>query len=384
MRAFVFTDASLKEHAGQFVWLEIDTEKSKNAAIRKRLGINALPTFFILDPADERVALRWVGGATLPQLTTLLADGRRAVATPASAQEAATADAALATADRFYGDARYPEAADAYELAIARAPASWPSYGRSMESLLYSLSSVDSSERVALIARDAYPRVAGTPSAPSVAASGLDAAIELPAEYPQRRDLIALHESRLKESLADPDVRIADDDRSSYMASLMDARKDAGDSTGARKAAEAWSTFLDGAAARAKTPDQRVVFDSHRLSAYIELAQPERAIPMLQQSQRDFPDDYNPPARLAAAYNAMKQWDDAIASTDRALKLAYGPRKLRIYSARYDAYTGKGDATAARKTLEESIAYAEALPPGQRSESTIAALKKKLDAQGTP
>ena len=180
-------------------------------------------------------------------------------------------------------------------------------------------------------------------------------------------------------------IRIADDDRSSYLASLMDARKDAGDSTGARKAAEAWSTFLDGAAARAKTPDQRVVFDSHRLSAYIELGQPERAFPMLQQSQRDYPDDYNPPARLAAAYNAMKQWDDAIASTDRALKLAYGPRKLRIYSARVDAYTGKGDAAAARKTLEESIAYAEALPPGQRSESTIAALKKKLDGMaGTP
>jgi tetratricopeptide (TPR) repeat protein len=384
MRAFVFTDASLKEHAGQFVWLEIDTEKSKNAAIRKRLGINALPTFFILDPADERVALRWVGGATLPQLTTLLADGRRAVATPASAQGATNADAALATADRLYGDGHYAEAADAYELAIAHAPANWPSYGRSMESLLYSLSSVDSSERVALIARDAYPRVAGTPSAPSVAASGLGETLELPADYPQRRELIAIHEARLKESLADPDVRIADDDRSSYMASLMDARKDAGDSTGARKAAEAWSTFLDGAATRAKTPDQRVVFDSHRLSAYLELGQPERAVPMLQQSQRDFPDDYNPPARLAVAYNAMKQWDDAIASTDRALKLAYGPRKLRIYSARVDAFTGKGDAAAARKTLEESIAYAEALPPGQRSESTIAALKKKLDAQATP
>ena len=154
---------------------------------------------------------------------------------------ATNADAALATADRLCGDGHYAEAADAYELAIAHAPANWPSYGRSMESLLYSLSSVDSSERVALIARDAYPRVAGTPSAPSVAASGLGETLELPADYPQRRELIAIHEARLKESLADPDVRIADDDRSSYMASLMDARKDAGDSTGARKAAEAWS-----------------------------------------------------------------------------------------------------------------------------------------------
>ena len=45
---------------------------------------------------------------------------------------------------------------------------------------------------------------------------------------------------------------------------------------------------------------------------YLELGQPERALPMLQASERDLPDDYNPPARLAVAYKAMKRWDEAI------------------------------------------------------------------------
>jgi len=31
MRAFVFTDKALERYAGQFVWLAIDTENSKNA-----------------------------------------------------------------------------------------------------------------------------------------------------------------------------------------------------------------------------------------------------------------------------------------------------------------------------------------------------------------
>ena len=50
MRAFVFTDECLTRYAGRFVWLEIDTEKQQNAAARKRLGVVALPTYFIVNP----------------------------------------------------------------------------------------------------------------------------------------------------------------------------------------------------------------------------------------------------------------------------------------------------------------------------------------------
>src|SRR5205085_3769326 len=122
----------------------------------------------------------------------------------------------------------------------------------------------------------------------------------------------------------------AADDRSAAYGTLVDARRDAKDDAGALAAAEAWASFLEREASRARTPDARAVFDSHRLGAYLELDQPRRAIPMLQASEKDLPGDYNPPARLAAAYNAMKDWDDALAASERALKLAYGPRRLRI------------------------------------------------------
>jgi tetratricopeptide (TPR) repeat protein len=101
---------------------------------------------------------------------------------------------------------------------------------------------------------------------------------------------------------------------------------------------------------------------------------------MLQASERDLPDDYNPPARLAAAYKAMKKYDDALAASDRALAKAYGPRKLGILQTRADIYREKGDAAGARKTMEEAVQLAESLPEGQRSERAIASLKKKLEA----
>ncbi|HEY6050490.1 MAG TPA: tetratricopeptide repeat protein, partial [Thermoanaerobaculia bacterium] len=114
----------------------------------------------------------------------------------------------------------------------------------------------------------------------------------------------------------------------------------------------------------------------------LALGRPEKAIPMLEQSERDFPNDYNPPARLASAYKAMKRWDEALAASDRALAKAYGPRKLLILQNRADILAGKGDAAGARATLAEAVALAESFPEGQRSERTIAALRKKLDAAG--
>jgi tetratricopeptide (TPR) repeat protein len=160
---------------------------------------------------------------------------------------------------------------------------------------------------------------------------------------------------------------------------LLDARDDANDSLGHLAVAQQWSAFLDGEAAKAKTPTARVVYDPHRLSAYIEIKHPERAIPMLEQSERDFPEDYNPPARQAIAYRAMKEWDKGLAASDRAMAKAYGPRKLTFYQTRADLYAGKGDAAEARKTIEDAIAYAQTLPEGQRSPRTIASLQKRLD-----
>jgi hypothetical protein len=51
-----------------------------------------------------------------------------------------------------------------------------------------------------------------------------------------------------------------------------------------------------------------------------------------------------------------------------------------ILQTRADIYKEKGGSAAARKTIEQAVELAESLPEGQRSERTIAALKKKLES----
>jgi tetratricopeptide (TPR) repeat protein len=101
---------------------------------------------------------------------------------------------------------------------------------------------------------------------------------------------------------------------------------------------------------------------------------------MLEASERDLPGDYNPPARLAVAYLEMKKPDEALAASNRALPKVIGPRRIRVLQTRSEIFAAKGDAAASREALEQSLAYAESLPAGQRSEGTIKTLKKKLEA----
>jgi tetratricopeptide (TPR) repeat protein len=101
------------------------------------------------------------------------------------------------------------------------------------------------------------------------------------------------------------------------------------------------------------------VFDAHRVLAYIALGQPERAVPMLEQTERDFPGDYNPPARLASTWLAMKSYDEALAAVKRALAKAYGPRKLRLWSLEADVYQAMGNAVAAREALRAALDFAK-------------------------
>lgn len=367
MRAFVFTDKALERYAGRFVWLSINSEAAANAAFLKRYPIPALPTMLVIDPQKDAVAFRFVGGATVPQLAKML-DG-------VLAKTQSPSDLLLSKGDHLASDGKQAEAIAAYEEALAKAPKGWRNFGRASEALVVTSSLAGKTEDCATHAADLYPRLRGTPSGANVAASGLSCAAGL-----KKPELLATLEKATRESLDDPKLRLAADDRSGMYIALIDARDAVKDEKGVEELTRQWSAFLDDAAAKAKTPTQRTVFDSHRLTAYLNAGAPEKAVPMLDQSERDFPGDYNPPARLALAYKALKEYEKALAASDRALKLVYGPRKLTVLAARTDIYEAMGDKAAAKRTVEESIAHAKSLPEGQRSERRIASLEKKLAA----
>jgi len=377
MRSFVFTDAALERQAGRFAWLSIDGENSGNAAFVDRLGVTGYPTFFILDGASGNVALRWYGSLTAAEFEHLLDDGERAV----SARGGTPAETAMARADRLAAQNKAVDAAAAYTETLALAPPGWPARGRAVVSLLDALTKAGDLEKCAAVAGRETPGLERGPSFAVAAASGLGCAAGAPETAAWRAPAIAALEPLVVESL--DLANVLGDDRSSAYQSLIELRQRRGDEAGAKAMAERWMAFLDASAAGAKSVEERASLDGHRVACALALGDPGRAVPALEASQRDLPSDYNPPARLAVLYREMGRYDDSLAASKRALDMAYGARKLRIFDARADTYTKMGDAAGARRTLDEALRYAETLPEPQRPKAFLATLKKKAAAIGS-
>jgi tetratricopeptide (TPR) repeat protein len=372
MRAFVFTDEALARHAGRFVWLEINTDIPGNAQFQEKYPVENWPTLFIIDPREEKALVRFAGSATVPQLERLFEDGERAYRGVAQGPEGL-----LARGDALYGEGKAAEAADVLAQALAEAPADWSRRGRALESALVAQYGARRYEACARMALAELPKVSHSASWANAAALGLSCALEVPDGTPDVQELRASLEVKAREALS-PDIAMPADDRSGVYDVLVQARLAVKDEAGAKALAGEWLSFLEGEAARAPTPEQRTVFDSHRISAALVLGDVMRVVPAIEQSERDLPGDYNPPARLANLYRRLGRLDDALAASTRALAKVQGGRRLRVLSERADIHLARGERDAAVRTLEEALAYAKTLSGAQASPRMVAVLEKKL------
>src|SRR5450759_2481369 len=241
MRAFVFTDKALGRQAGRFVWLSITPEKRENAAVLAKYPFQASPTLFVIDPVAEKVVLKYVGGATVTQLQRILDDGARAAAHGRHGRDGRKPDEWLAKADAFYSAGQNKEAAEAYRTALKGMSTSSPSYPRAVESLLFALSASRQPEPCAAVAREAFPNLRLSPSAANVAGSGLDCAISLPKDAPQKSALVQALAGNAREVLAGKRIGLAVDDVSALYETLASEREAAGDEAGKKKKLEDWA-----------------------------------------------------------------------------------------------------------------------------------------------
>ncbi|HVE81381.1 MAG TPA: tetratricopeptide repeat protein [Myxococcales bacterium] len=371
MRANVFTDAALKRHAGRFVWLSMNTERADAAPFLDKFPVEGWPTLFVIDPGAEKVALKWPGSATVPQLVRLLDDGERAVKGGGQGLEAK-----LTALDRAFGQGNNEEAAR-IGSELAAAPPDWPGRPRAVELWLSALSSLKQWDTCASAASAELDRLArGAPYA-DVTGMGLSCAQELPKDAAGRADRIDKLEKTAEQILEKRDIAMAGDDYSGLFLTVVGSHEARGDADGQKAWTQKWARYLEEAAAKASSPEARAVYDSHRMTAYGMLKQPEKSLPMLQASEKALPDDFNPPARLAAVYRDLGRYDEALAASERALARAQGPRRLRILSTKADILQKKGDVPSARKTLDDALAFAAALPKAQQYQSVIDSLQKK-------
>jgi hypothetical protein len=96
---------------------------------------------------------------------------------------------------------------------------------------------------------------------------------------------------------------------------------------------------------------------------------------MLAESAKDFPRDYNAPARMVAPLVALRRYPEALAASDRALALVYGPRTLRVLSGKADVYEAMGDVADEKKTLKAALDASAKMYGAERAR---AAIEKRL------
>jgi thiol-disulfide isomerase/thioredoxin len=364
MREHVLNQPDFAPFATALVFAAIDTEKTKNAAFLQRYPIDVWPTLLFLDP-DGAVRLRWAGSADAAQMKALLTAAR---ATAGATHEA---DALLAQGHQQEAGLRYQ--------ASLQADPSHPA--RATLSMLSALSLSQQHEVCATATVDALPSLHNAQDEANAVGWGLSSALELP-PGPVRERVLPVLVARAQALVTTKGVLA--DDVSGLYETLVEARHQAKDDAGATSLAVTWLEFLERTAAAAKTPAARAVFDPHRTNAAIEAHQPGRVVPALEQSERDFPLDYNPPARLALALEAAGQLVAAQAAIDRALtRCTEGPRKLRLFRVKAKLSKAQGDLPGQRRALEAALAWAKALPAGQRSEKQVGALEAEVAATTT-
>jgi tetratricopeptide (TPR) repeat protein len=373
MKQYVFTDKALARHAGRFVWLELNTDLPQAAGFQEKYPMDFWPTFFIIDPREEKALVRFSGSATTAQLEKLFEDGERAWRGGAQG-----AEAQLARGDALYGAGKPAEAAEAFAQALAEAPADWSRRGRTLESLLAAQYGAKQHEACARKFLEESPRVPRSASLANASTWGLSCALALPPGHPAGPELLRAADARAREALAPPSIEMPADDRSGLYEVVVEARKALQDEAGTKAAATEWLGFLEAEAAKAPTPEARTVFDSHRMLAALTLGEPQRAVPAIEQSERELPNDYNPPARLSALYRMLGRLDDALAANDRALQKVQGARRLRVLSERASIQVDQGRKEAALTTLQDALAYAQELPKAQVSPRQREALEKRL------
>ena len=132
-------------------------------------------------------------------------------------------------------------------------------------------------------------------------AAGDHCASQLPEADRKRAELREKSIARVQGLLARTDVPLSVDDRSDAQASLMEWLDSSGQHDRALEVARARAKLLEQAAESAPDATMASTFDPHRTDTYLYLKQPEKAEQLLAEREKQMPDDFNPPARLARA-----------------------------------------------------------------------------------
>jgi len=372
MKHHVLDDPALHAYADRVVFAAVDTDRERNAPFLQNHEVRVWPSLFVLDPKTDRVLAFWPGAASLPEVRSLLED---ALALQDAARDPNDPRYVLADARQSLARGDHQRAFERFTTALSNTPADWPRRSEALTGAMWSLYRKQDWKTCASFGAKNVDEVRGS-------AAPADFCYVLMACGKKLEDKNALAKAtrRLEKLVASPPAEASIDDRADAMAMLADARKQAGDESGFRALHEARLKLMEAEAARADTPMAASTHDYARATSYVALGRGDEAVKMLEQREQQLPDSYEPPARLADVLLSIGRHEQALAAIDRALKHAYGPRKLRYLDTRATILEKLGRKEEMVATLREAVKGHEALARGQADQTRLEAARKRYEA----
>jgi thiol-disulfide isomerase/thioredoxin len=373
MRSYVLSSPQLAPLADKLVFLAIDTESDANAAFVRRFPNDVWPTLYVIDPTSERATVKWPGTATARELVQFLGDSVLATRGGVTSDAERDALAAFFRGNAFAASGDLIHAETEFRDALARSNAAFKERPRVVEAAVSVLYEAEKWSECLDLAKRELPSLPHSSSRATVIAT----AMECSDEGKLNGDVLL---TAARADLESDDGAILADDRSSLFDSVVSALEARGEKEAAKAQAERWAKFLEDAAARAPTAEARAVFDAHRLLAYTAAGRPLDAVPVLEQSAKDFPRDYNPKARLAKAYFDAHDLPHARAYVELAMKDVYGPRTLRVADLAATIAKAEKKPGDAARFLRDAIARTNNLPLTVKQQRLLEKTKKELSA----
>jgi tetratricopeptide (TPR) repeat protein len=363
--------ADLARYAGQFVWLELSYDEPENRPFLTKYGAEATPTFFLIDPMDERVAAMQPGAMSLPELTQFFERGGSAV----SAKSQTPADAALTRGDALLAS-QPADASKAYQDALRLATPAWPRHDLAEASLAQALLDSNQWQQCAETSAAAASHMERDVIFARTVVAGmwcLASADPAPWAEEQLGKLKPLAEEALTLSTT---VR---DHRDAIYRTLMYISVARHDNAGAAQWGDRWLAELD--ATNPDSDDERSALDIARVENIQIVGDPNRILPALIASERAMPKNYIASLRLAQMESAAKHNDEAIAACDRGLARAPGANgRAWLLQIKATALMAKGQKAEARRVLEEALKAAQTIPDKMARDMNVSMISSKLQA----
>ena len=372
-REHVLPVAALGDLADRYVFASIDTEKEVNRRFVDHYPMTAWPTFFVIDPSTEKV--RWVGTKLLDRLSLprVLEEAESSFRMEKTNGRSVKWRSPLDSAALLRAEGKRKQAAQRYDQALRGVPAlGADDAGVAFEALLSTHLALHDPAACFSAAKRFAPRIGPRERAPGLILGLFCAASYADKDEESARILILLADA----SLARTDLLA--DDRSSLFEAVVGVADALHDEALAWRMGESWLEFLEGEAQRAKTAGARAAFDAHRMAAALAVREPARALPALAQTESEFPDDYNAPARSAVLLRELGRLDEALTAVDRALTHVAGPRRHRVLETKASVLHRLGRSREEGDVLLDAIVEARSIADVSRRDGTVARLTASL------